>query len=36
MRLMTDVGYIAMSAIYHYFIKDHQGNVRVVADEGVL
>ena len=33
-RLMTDVGYIAMSdTSYHYFIKDHQGNVRVVADE---
>ena len=33
-RLMTDVGYIALSdTSYHYFIKDHQGNVRVVADE---
>lgn len=33
-RLMTDVGYIAMAdTSYHYFIKDHQGNVRVVADE---
>ncbi|WP_285820137.1 RHS repeat-associated core domain-containing protein [Bacteroides acidifaciens] len=33
-RLMTDAGYIAMSdTSYHYFIKDHQGNVRVVADE---
>ncbi len=33
-RLMTNVGYIAMSdTSYHYFIKDHQGNVRVVADE---
>ena len=31
-RLMTDVGYIALSdTSYHYFIKDHQGNVRVVA-----
>ncbi|WP_254871780.1 hypothetical protein [Bacteroides acidifaciens] len=35
-RLMTYVGYIVMSASYHYFIEDHQGNVRVVADEGVL
>ena len=33
-RLMTDVGYIALSdTSYHYFIKDHQGTVRVVADE---
>ncbi|MRY91478.1 RHS repeat-associated core domain-containing protein, partial [Parabacteroides distasonis] len=33
-RLMTEVGYITMAdTTYHYFIKDHQGNVRVVADE---
>ena len=33
-RLMTDVGYIAMAdTSYHYFIKDHQGNARVAADE---
>lgn len=33
-RLMTDVGYITLAdTTYHYFIRDHQGNVRVVADE---
>lgn len=33
-KLMTDVGYITMAdTTYHYFIEDHQGNVRVVADE---
>lgn len=34
MRLMTDEGYITMAdTTYHCFIKDHQGNVRVVTDE---
>lgn len=33
-KLMTEVGYITMAdTTFHYFIKDHQGNVRVVADE---
>lgn len=33
-RLMIDGGYVTMAdTTYHYFIKDHQGNVRVVADE---
>lgn len=33
-RLLTEVGYITLAdTTYHYFIRDHQGNVRVVVDE---
>lgn len=37
-RLMTDGGYVFFGTDYntpkyYYFLKDHQGNVRVVADE---
>lgn len=32
-RLMIETGYVTLAdTTYHYFIKDHQGNVRVVAD----
>ena len=32
--LLTEVGYVSLNDNkYHYFIQDHQGNNRVVADE---
>lgn len=33
-RLMLETGYVTLAdTTYHYFIKDHQGNVRMVVDE---
>ena len=32
-KLLTEQGYITLSdAVYHYFLRDHQGNNRVVVD----
>ena len=33
-KLLTEVGYVTLDdSKYHYFIQDHQGNIRVVVDE---
>lgn len=35
-KILTDVGYITLSAgspVYHYYLHDHQDNVRVVMDQ---
>lgn len=33
-KLLTEEGYITlMDTVYHYFLKDHQGNNRVVVDQ---
>ena len=32
--LLTEVGYVSLTdGQYHYYLKDHQGNNRVVVDE---
>ena len=32
--LLTEVGYVSLTdGKYHYYLKDHQGNNRVVVDE---
>lgn len=32
--LLTEVGYVTLSDnVYHYYVKDHQGNNRVVVDQ---
>ena len=32
--LLTEVGYVSLTdGTYHYYLKDHQGNNRVVVDE---
>jgi len=34
MILLTELGYISFVAgKYHYYLKDHQGNICVVVDE---
>ena len=35
--LLTEVGYVSLTdGKYHYYLKDHQGNNRVVVDEDYL